>query len=228
MQTTRRLVLAAAGLGIAGLGPAAKAEANAIALPPPGRGDAGSIKAALAQRRSVRSYAAQALALPEVAELLWAGQGISGDGGLRTAPSAGALYPLELHVIADRIDGLPAGVYRYAPSLHALQPRFAASLGARLMQAAGGQPALSAAPLVLAITAVQARTAAKYGARAGRYVAIEAGAAAQNVALRAASLDLGAVVVGAFDDDEVARALRLPPGERPFALMPLGRRVEAR
>lgn len=222
----RRTVVAAAGLGItAGLMPRSTMAlaASSISLTPPARGEARSLQAALAQRRSVRSYSTRALTLADVAELLWAAQGVSGDGGLRTAPSAGALYPLELYVVAGHVDGLASGVYRYAPSAHAIQRMLEHPGGPELSRAAGGQPAVASAPLVLAITAIPARTAAKYGARAGRYVAFEAGAASQNVALKAAALGLGTVVVGAFDDDGVAQALGLSAGVRPLALMPVGR-----
>lgn len=216
MRPNRRGALAA-GLGLTvGLVPSAQA----IRLVPPARGAPQALQAAMAARRSVRQYAPEPLPLEAVAELLWAGQGVSGDQGLRTVPSAGALYPLELLLAARRIRGLAAGVYRYLPAPHALEPT--GGDAAPLAAVAGGQAMLDAAPAVLAIVARHAVTAAKYGARAERYVAIEAGAAAQNVALKAAALELGTVVVGAFDDDALARALRLGAGLRPLALMPVG------
>ncbi len=92
-----------------------------------------------------------------------------------------------------------------------------------LSRAAFSQQALGDAAAVFVIAAVEERTVQKYGERAGRYVAFEAGAASQNLALQAAAQGLGTVVIGAFDDNGVARALRLPPGERPLALMPTGR-----
>jgi SagB-type dehydrogenase family enzyme len=91
-----------------------------------------------------------------------------------------------------------------------------------LSRAALGQQAVAEAAAVFVIAAVEQRTALKYGARASRYVSFEAGAASQNLALQAAAQGWGTVVIGAFDDDAVARALRLPPGERPLALMPVG------
>ncbi|HSB25250.1 MAG TPA: SagB/ThcOx family dehydrogenase [Burkholderiaceae bacterium] len=176
----------------------------------------------MAARRSVRRYASQALPLEQLSQLLWAGQGTSGDQGLRTVPSAGALYPLELHLVARRVSTLAAGIYRYLPPAHAIEAVFAGDPGAELAAAAGGQAMVGAAPVVLAIVARHAITAAKYGARAERYVAIEAGAAAQNIALQAVSLGLGTVIVGAFDDDTLTRVLRLPAQVRPLALMPVG------
>jgi SagB-type dehydrogenase family enzyme len=154
---------------------------------------------------------------------LWAAQGITTGGGGRTAPSAGALYPLELHVVAARVDGLEPGVYRYLPGSHGLRPVIGETRLPALSRAAFGQQAVAGAAAVFVIAAVEERTAQKYGARAGRYVAFEAGAASQNLALQAAAQGLGTVVIGAFDDSAVARALRLGPGERPVALMPIGR-----
>jgi len=181
-----------------------------------------ALEQALARRRSVRRYGPQALALSAVSQLLWAAQGITGAGDRRTAPSAGALYPLELHLLATRVEGLAAGLHRYVPAMHALQGEVTQATAATMEQAALGQSAVGAAAAVVVITAVQARSAGKYGARATRYVAFEAGAAAQNLALQVTALGLGAVVIGGFDEVAVARALRLPPGELPVVLMPIG------
>jgi SagB-type dehydrogenase family enzyme len=155
--------------------------------------------------------------------LLWAAQGITAAGGRRTAPSAGALYPLELHVVAARVEGLEPGVYRYVADSHKLRRTIGEASVPALVRAALGQQAVADAAAVFVIAAVEERTAHKYGGRASRYVAFEAGAASQNLALQAAAQGFGTVVIGAFDDGAVARALRLAPGERPIALMPIGR-----
>ncbi len=177
---------------------------------------------ALVRRRSVRRYGPQPLALGDLSQLLWAAQGTTASGGRRTAPSAGALYPLELHLVATRVQGLAPGVHRYLAAAHALQGPNAAAAASTLQQAAAGQPAVAAAAAVVVITAVDERSARKYGPRAARYVAFEAGAAAQNLALQAAALGLGSVVIGGFDDAAVARALLLPAGERPVVMLPIG------
>jgi SagB-type dehydrogenase family enzyme len=189
-------------------------------LAPPDR--VGGMAQALAHRRTVRRYGTHPLALAAISQLLWAAQGITTTDGRRTAPSAGALYRLELHLLATRIEGLAAGLYRYLPATHALQLSIAAATAPALQEAAMGQQAVGAAAAVVVIAAVEERSAANYGARAGRYVAIEVGAASQNLALQAAALGLGAVVIGAFDDGAVARVLHLLPGEWPVVLMPIG------
>lgn len=196
--------------------------AAVVALPPPDTRGGLPLSQALASRRSVRRFGAQSLVLAAVSQLLWAAQGITAAGGRRTAPSAGALYPIELHLVALRVEGLIAGAYRYLPASHALQGSDAEVTGTALQQAARGQTAVGAAAAVLVVTAVEARTAGKYGARAGRYIAFEAGAASQNLALQVAALGLGTVVIGAFDDAALTRLLRLPQGEQPIVLMPIG------
>ena len=191
-------------------------------LPAPDRAGGLPLGQALARRRSVRRFGPQALALAAVAQLLWAAQGTSSSAGRRTAPSAGALYPLELVLVALRVDGLAAGLHRYLAAAHALQPSTIEIAASDLQRAAMGQPAVGAAAAVVVITAFESRTAGRYGARAGPYVAFEAGAAAQNLALQAVALGLGTVVVGGFDSAAVARLLRLPPGEQPVVLLPIG------
>lgn len=198
-------------------------EPDLIVLPPPERDLAQPLGQTLVRRRSVRSYSPQPVPLAAVSQLLWAAQGVTAVDGRRTAPSAGALYPLELHVVAARVEGLGPGVYRYVPEPHGLRRAIGETVVPALSRAALGQQAVADAAAVIVIAAVAERTAHKYGGRAGRYVTFEAGAASQNLALQATAQGLGTVVIGAFDDGAVARALRLPAGEQPLALMPLGR-----
>jgi SagB-type dehydrogenase family enzyme len=224
VDSARRAVMVRAAAAVGGLTllPAVAAPAVTGALPSPDSAGGMSLVQALARRRSVRRYGTQPLALAAASQLLWAAQGTTAAGGRRTAPSAGALYPLEIHLLTQRVEGLAAGAHRYLPARHALQISNTEVTASILQQAALGQQAVSAAAAVVVITAVEVRSAGKYGARAGRYVAFEAGAAAQNLALQAVALGLGAVVIGGFDDAAVARALDLPPGELPVVLMPIG------
>jgi SagB-type dehydrogenase family enzyme len=176
----------------------------------------------LEQRRSVRDYAVSPLTLAQVGQLLWAAQGITSRGGLRTAPSAGALYPLAVYVVAGRIEGVPAGVYRYDPHAHRLVLVRNGDQRHALASAAVRQTWLAGAPAIMVLAADYARTSVKYGGRAGRYVHIEAGAAAENLFLQAEDLGLGTVVVGSFDDQEIAGILQLPGNIAPLLLMPVG------
>jgi SagB-type dehydrogenase family enzyme len=217
----RRRQLLGAAIGTSLLTGAAAMPAGSTALPRPVLDGPESLPGALARRRSVRNYTHDELLLAQLGELLWAAQGISDPRGLRTAPSAGALHPLEVLLLAQRVRELDSGLYRYVPRDHALEA--AGEVSADWREMVAGQEWVASAPLVLVITAATARTAARYGTRAARYVAIEAGAVAQNVALRATTLGLGSVIVGAFDDQAARRILRLGSGADPLLLMPVGR-----
>ncbi len=198
-------------------------EMTTIMLPPPRTGGTVPVETALAQRRSVRAFASRPLVLSQLGQILWAAQGITGSRWpLRTVPSAGALYPLEIYVVAGRVSELAAGIYRYRPADHALAAVLPGDHREPLARAALGQGWMAQAPAVLAITGVVARTAAKYGRRAERYVFMEAGHAAQNVYLQAQADDLGTTAVGAFRDAAVRKLLALPEGEIPLYLMPVG------
>ena len=199
-------------------------QAAAVALPAPRLDGGAALEHALAERRSVREFARGALTLPQVAQLLWAAQGVTHGDGARTAPSAGALYPLELYLVAGEIRDLVPGVYRYVPGKHQLEPVAAGDLRRGLCAAALAQECVAAGAAVFVFTAVERRTTRKYGPRGVRYVHIEVGHAAQNLALQATTLGLGTVTIGAFDDAAVARLLQLPAGEVPLYLLPVGLR----
>lgn len=198
--------------------------ADMIELPNPNTAGALSLERLLAQRRSVRSYPPGALGLREVGQLLWAAQGITDPQGLRTAPSAGALYSLELYLVAGAVEGLAPGIYHYNQKKHRLLKHLAGNRLEVLARAALGQDWVRDAAAVVVLAAVYQRTTGKYGDRGVRYVHIEAGHAGQNLFLQAEALGLGTVVVGAFDDDQVAGVLDLPKDERPLMLMPIGRK----
>lgn len=200
-----------------------KSDRVVIDLPEPRRSGEMAVEQALASRRSIRSFAQTPLRIAAVGQLLWAAQGINDSRGLRTAPSAGALYPLEIHLVAGTVTDLAPGVYRYEPAPHRLVRTEPGDRRAQVARAASGQAWIAEAPAVLVLTGVHARSARKYGDRAWRYVHMEVGHAAQNVYLQAVALGLGTTMVGAFQDEHVARALGLPAEERPLGLLPLGR-----
>lgn len=182
-----------------------------------------SIEKSLLKRRSIRDYKNQPLTLSEVSQLLWAAQGITDPRGFRTAPSAGALYPLEIYIVAGDVKDLPDGIYKYIPQRHELICIRKGDIRSELSNAALGQPWVNKAPLVIVFSAVYERTTKKYGERGIRYVHIETGSAVQNVYLQAVSLNLGTVTIGAFDDEEVKKIVNMKPEERPLCLMPVGK-----
>jgi SagB-type dehydrogenase family enzyme len=193
-----------------------------IDLPEPSVAGDISLEAAIGERRSVRDFSKRSLSLADVAQLLWAAQGVTSRDGGRTAPSAGALYPLEIYLVAGDVDSLPAGLYRYLPRGHRLQLISEGDLRKPLARAALDQSWVRRAPAVLIVAGVYERSAKKYGERARRYTRIETGHAAQNVYLQATALGLGTVIVGAFEDTEVQGVLGLPADHAPLALMPVG------
>ncbi len=205
-------------------GPESNSESGSlIALPEPAHKSPISIEEALLKRKSIRQYTPEPLTLAEVSQLLWAGQGINRPGGYRTAPSAGALYPLELYLISGNVEQLPAGFYHYQPDIHSLEQVMLGDLRADLSQAALSQEAVEEAPAVILITAIYQRTTGKYGERGIRYVHMEVGCTAENIYLQAVSLNMGTVFIGAFHDDQIKRLLNLDDQEQPLSLLPIGK-----
>jgi SagB-type dehydrogenase family enzyme len=212
------------GSGAGTAPPSGSGGAATVDLPAPRSRGPLSLEEAIGSRRSVRAYAAEPLSLDEVGQLLWAAQGVTDPvAGSRSAPSAGALYPLEVFLVAGSVTGLGPGVYRYLPAAHALEPTLAVDPRQALYGAALSQQWVADAPAVLIIAGVFARTTGKYGERGRRYVYLEAGHAAQNVCLQATALGLGTVSVGAFQDGAVRRAVGMGVSEEPIYLMPVGR-----
>ena len=194
-----------------------------IALPRAASSGEMSVEQAIAERRSVRDFGRGGLSRDDVGQLLWAAQGITHRKGYRTAPSAGGLYPIEVYVVAGKVDALEPGVYRYSPRRHELVRVASGDRRSDLAAAALGQDWVKHAPAVLVIAGVYQRSSRKYGRRALRYTHIEVGHVAQNVYLQAAALGLGTVLVGAFHDPEVQEVLDLPGDHEPLGLMPVGR-----
>jgi SagB-type dehydrogenase family enzyme len=194
-----------------------------VTLPVPGAASRAPLEQVLARRRSVRAFDDAPLTLEHLSRLLWAAQGRSDADGHRTAPSAGALYPLELYLLAGNVTGLAQGVYKYQADANKLIRTSSGDLRADAARAAWDKSWIADGRAIIIIAAVFRRTAAKYGARADRYVHMEAGHAAQNVYLQATALGLGTTVVGAFDDERVHALVGMRTDETPLSLLPLGR-----
>jgi SagB-type dehydrogenase family enzyme len=198
-----------------------------VPLPTPSLKSNTSIEEALAGRRSIRRYKDEALELKEMAQLLWAAQGItSTESGGRTAPSAGALYPLELYVVCGKINTLPAGIYHYNAADHYLKQLVAGDELESLSAAAHHQGAINRSAAVIVIAADYGRTTRKYKEKGIRFVDMEAGHAAQNICLQAISLNIGTVTMGAFKDSLVKQLLTLPENQVPLYLLPVGKKRE--
>lgn len=197
--------------------------AQAIALPPPRSAGPLSLEETLQKRRSVRDFLRMPISLVDVSQLLWAAQGVTHGEGLRTAPSAGARYPLELYLVAGEVRDLPAAIYRYDPRRHRLETIRPGDVRAATADAALSQDWLQGSAAILAFAAIEARTTGKYGSRGIRYIDLEIGHAAQNALLQAVALGFGGTPVGAFDDERAARVLGLPDEEKVLYLVPIGK-----
>lgn len=197
--------------------------ANIIILPKPNCDGEISIENAILNRRSIRDYLNEPLILTDVSQLLWASQGITESGGYRAAPSGGALYPLEVYLVAGNVMNLLKGIYRYRPLGHEMIKVADGDMRNELASAALEQGCVRRGAVSIVISAVYERMTRKYGQRGVQYVHMEVGHVAQNIYLQAISLNLGTVVVGAFYDDEVKTVLKMPEEEHPLCIMPVGR-----
>lgn len=188
-----------------------------VDLPEPELTGIATLEETLRGRRSGRTFTSEPLDLDTIGQLLWAGQGITDGLGHRTAPSAGARYPLELYVVTD------ASVAHYLPDGHRLESRRSLeSLRAELSNAAFGQDWIAEAPALIIVTGVDARTEVEYGAIAPSLVDREAGHAAQNILLQAEALGLAATPVGGLDGNMVGALLVLAPGYEVRYIIPVG------
>jgi len=198
-----------------------------LKLPEPSYKSPVSIEEAMLVRRSIREYADKPLTLKQLSQILWAAQGITERRwGFRTAPSAGATYPLEVYVVVKYggVEDLDPGIYHYLPVSHEIELVKPGDHSRDLMRAALGQEWVLEAAVNLVINAIYERTTRRYGERGYRYVYMEVGHVGQNIYLQCVSLGLACVVIGAFYDDEVKRIIG-GAGE-PLYIIPVGVKKE--
>ncbi len=194
-----------------------------IKLPKPKYDSKTSVEKTLLERRSIREYKDAPLTIEEVSQLLWSAQGITTPQGFRTAPSAGALYPLEVYIVVGNVTNLSNGIYKYKPQKHELIMITKGDKRKELCLSALGQSCIKDGAINIVFSAVYERVTKRYGERGIRYVHMEVGHSAQNVSLQAISLNLGTVVIGAFYDDKVKKVMNMPDEEEPLYIMPVGR-----
>jgi SagB-type dehydrogenase family enzyme len=204
--------------------PSGSQGAAEIKLPPPAQKGSMSVEEALGKRRTVRRFASRALDLNQVSQLLWGTDGISDPRGLRTAPSAGATYPVDLYlVVGERgVATLAPGVYHYRPNDNALTLITPGELRPAVARASLSQSWMAEAPVIVVITGEYRRCMGRYGERGVRYTIMEVGHTAENLFLQAEALGLGAGVVGAFEDRAITQVLKIPAQHEPLLIMPVG------
>lgn len=213
--------------------PEAHAEELVLDLPAPRLVSDVSVEASLQNRRSLRAYADTPITMADVSQLLWSAYGITMPvedgpeflrGGLRTAPSAGALYPLEIYVVARKVTDLPGGIYWYRSEIHKLTCITQDDRWDALAEACLGQPHFETAAAAIVYSAVFERNTSKYGQRGReRYVCMDLGHSAENVYLQAYALGLGTCAIGAFDDLRLKQVIGMTRQEEPLYVMPVGR-----
>jgi SagB-type dehydrogenase family enzyme len=201
---------------------------NEIRLPPPMLSGNMSVEEALFKRRSIRNFKNEPLDLKVVSQLLWSVYGVTyvyEKTGLlfKTAPSAGATYPLEIYLLAGNVDSLKPGLYRYIPANHSIVPMMEGDMRNQLTKACYGQDMIDQAPLSIVFTAVYERLTSRYGKRGkDRYVCMDLGHSGQNLYLQATALSLGTCAIGAFEDKAIISLFKLPEEETPLYVMPVG------
>jgi SagB-type dehydrogenase family enzyme len=181
-----------------------------------------SLEEVLNSRRSIRSYKKEPLTLDEVSQLLWAAQGKTVGWGGRTAPSAGAIYPLTIYLVAGEVKDLSKGVYRYLPDSHELEKVSGQDPRKELAQAAWNQEYIQNAPIDIIVAANYDKMIKRYGKRGVRYVDNEVGHVGQNIQLQGEALGLGSVIIGAFDDSQVRSILKIK--EDIVYIIPVGKK----
>ncbi|TYB31682.1 MAG: SagB/ThcOx family dehydrogenase [Candidatus Mcinerneyibacterium aminivorans] len=199
------------------------AENLQIKLPEPIKKSNVSIEKALENRRSIRSYSSMPVNLEELSQLLWAAQGVTNRKGFRTAPSAGALYPLKLYVVVENVKNLEKGIYMYKPEGHKLIKIKSNTNIEKIYKGALNQQSIKDASVNIIFGADFSVTDKKYRKRGKQYVYQETGHAAQNIYLQSESLNIGTVVVGAFYEEQIKKAAGMGDNETPICIMPAGK-----
>lgn len=197
-----------------------------IYLPSPARRGARSLEEAIAQRRSIRDFTSDTISQSQLSQILWAAQGITDTSWrLRSVPSAGATYPLEIFIACGKntVEGIDEGIYHYQIDNHSLAQHYDKDVRLALARASLSQDFIYHAPVDIIICALYNRTTGRYGIRGERYIHMEVGHAGQNIYLQATALGLATVAIGAFDDEQVREVLRLDKQCKPLYIMPVGK-----
>jgi SagB-type dehydrogenase family enzyme len=185
-------------------------DAARVQLPQPDLSQPADLWQCLTRRRSERNYTSDPLGLDDFVRLLWAAQGVTARAGshlLRTAPSAGALYPFETYLYVDRVEEIPQGLYHFNVSDFVLERLKDGNYNKDITAACLGQPVVRRAAVVFIWTAMMLRCMVKYRNRAVRYIPMDLGHVCQNVQLAATAMGLGSCPIGALFDDDINELL---------------------
>ena len=185
-------------------------EAERLQLPEPDLSRPANLWQCLDRRRSERNTTTDPLDLKELSKIMWAAQGVTARAGrflLRTAPSAGALYPFETYLYIDKVKEVTQGIYHFNVADFALECLQEGDFNRAFTDASLGQPVVRRAAVVIIWTAMMLRCMVKYRERAMRYIPMDLGHVCQNVQLAATAMDLGSCPIGAFYDNDINELL---------------------
>jgi SagB-type dehydrogenase family enzyme len=197
-------------------------------LPEPSHKGTVSVEETLKVRRTHRSFDSRNLTLEQLSQILWAAYGVTDKKGYgrarKTAPSAGALYPMDVYAVVGEgsIKDLAAGVYHFLPESHKIETVNNGDLRNAVARASLQQMWMARAPIMIVITGEYARCTVKYGQRGVIYTHIEAGCVGQNVFLQVEAMGLKAGIVGAFDNKKIIQVIGIPTDNDPLLIMPVG------
>ena len=200
-----------------------------ISLPAPKTTGKRALERVMFTRRSIREYGERPLTLAELAQLFWSCQGITSKDGLRTTPSAGATYPLEVYAVVEHVTRLAPGVYHYlpGPGMHKHRQELICEghFGKALCAHSSKQEFIRAVPVNIVFAAIEQRTRKEYGDAAPKYVLLEIGCAAQNLHLQAEALGLGSVAIGYCQREKFQAVLQTEA--EPLYFVSVGRKKRA-
>jgi SagB-type dehydrogenase family enzyme len=182
----------------------------------------------LNKRYSIRTFKQKPISIDDLSYILWCSYGFKKDGG-RVVPSAGALYPLDIYIIAGSIEGernmgIIPGIYHYLPDKHQIELIKKGDIRKDVANASLSQMWMASAPCMIAITCEYKRITSKYRDRGIRYAHMEAGNVSQNIFLATFNTGLGCGIVGAFNDDLVKTVMGINRMREPLLIMPIGYR----
>ena len=201
--------------------------AGDISLPKPSHKGTVSVEEALKARRTHRSFTSRSLSLEQFSQILWGAYGVTAreyGSFLKTAPSAGALYPLDIYGVVGKggVETLASGVYHYNSEDHTASLVKEGDLREKVAKQSLHQMWMAEAPVILVITGEYGRSSIKYGPRGVTYTHIEAGCVGQNIFLQAEAMGLKAGIVGAFNNRDVIKVMGLLSSHDPLLIMPVG------
>lgn len=185
-----------------------------VKLPEPETKGGPPIWDCLRKRRSVRDYKTQTVSLKELSQILWGSYGVTAkEWGyyLKTAPSAGALYPIEIYVASFNVEGLKKGIYHFNPKDMTLIGVFEGDFSGEITSACLGQDFILDSAFTLVLTAIPSRTMGRYRERGVRYILMDLGCIIQNIYLSLTAMNMGGCIIGAFSDSAMNKIMNLNP-----------------